>query len=284
MKKVLFLLLAWLTIGTAGHSQTAGGKCDVRLIRNATLKINYSEKTILLDPMLGEKGTEMSALGVNMNPRVHLTMPVSEILDGIDFVLLTHSHIDHYDGAAKRLIPKDTPWYVQPADYDTVAVKEHFTKTTVIDDSTRIGDITVVRIEGSHGRGQLGKKMGASSGYVLKAKGQPTLYIMGDCVWDGATRRTVETYRPDYVVVNSGGAILPPMSKTDGPIIPNETETMRIIDESPAGTMFIAVHMDAVDHCQTTRAILRNEAMHHGVDMARLIIPEDGETVMLETK
>lgn len=86
---------------------------------------------------------------------------------------------------------------------------------------------------------------------------------------------------PDYMVVNSGGAILPPMSKTDGPIIPNETETMQIIDESPAQTRFIAVHMDAVDHCQTTRAILRNEALHHGIDMNRLIIPEDGESIGL---
>ena len=86
---------------------------------------------------------------------------------------------------------------------------------------------------------------------------------------------------PDYMVVNSGGAILPPMSKTDGPIIPNETETMQIIDESPAQTRFIAVHLDAVDHCQTTRAILRNAALHHGIDMNRLIIPEDGESIGL---
>ncbi|WP_298072661.1 hypothetical protein [uncultured Bacteroides sp.] len=31
--------------------------------------------------------------------------------------------------------------------------------------------------------------MGTSSGCVLKAEGQPTLYIMGNCVWNGALKR-----------------------------------------------------------------------------------------------
>ena len=276
MRKVLFCFVC-LFMGMAVYAQN-----DVRLIRNATLKIQYAGKTILLDPMLGEKGTEMSALGVNLNPRVHLTMPVSEVLKGVDFVLLTHAHIDHYDPAAKRLISKNMPWYVQPADYDSVAVKDHFRNTTVIKENVNVGGITIIRIAGNHGRGNLGEMMGASSGYVLKADGQPTLYVMGDCVWNEVTQKAVKEHQPEYIVVNSGGAILPPMSKTDGPIIPNEAETMQIIDDCPVNTRFIAVHMDAIDHCQTTRAILRNEARHHGTDMSRLIIPEDGESITLK--
>ena len=275
MRKVLFCFVC-LFMGMAVYAQN-----NVRLIRNATLKIQYAGQTLLVDPMLGKKGTEMSALGVNLNPRVHLTMPIGEVLDDVDFVLLTHTHIDHYDPAAKRLISKDTPWYVQPADYDSVAVKDHFRNTTVVKESVQVGGITIVRIAGNHGRGKLGKMMGASSGYVLKAEGQPTLYIMGDCVWNESTQKAVEEHHPAYIVVNSGGAILPPLSKTDGPIIPNETETMRIIDDCPANTRFIAVHMDAIDHCQTTREILRNEALHHGIDMQRLIIPNDGESIEL---
>ena len=276
MRKVLFCFVC-LFMGMAVYAQN-----DVRLIRNATLKIQYAGKTILLDPMLGEKGTEMSALGVNLNPRVHLTMPVSEVLKGVDFVLLTHAHIDHYDPAAKRLISKNMPWYVQPTDYDSVAVKDHFRNTTVIKENVNVGGITIIRIAGNHGRGKLGEMMGASSGYVLKADGQPTLYVMGDCVWNEVTQKVVKEHQPEYIVVNSGGAILPPMSKTDGPIIPNEAETMQIIDDCPVNTRFIAVHMDAIDHCQTTRAILRNEARHHGTDMSRLIIPEDGESITLK--
>ena len=123
--------------------------------------------------------------------------------------------------------------------------------------------------------------MGPVSGYVLKAEGFPTVYIMGDCRWEACIRDTVELFNPDYIVVNSGGAIFPEFSKTDGPILPDENEVMQILDELPSHIKLIAVHMDAIDHCQTTRAILRNEATHHEADMSRLIIPEDGETVVL---
>lgn len=41
----------------------------LQLVRNATLKLNYAGKSILVDPVLAEKGTLMSALGVNLNPR-----------------------------------------------------------------------------------------------------------------------------------------------------------------------------------------------------------------------
>ena len=51
----------------------------IRLIRNATLKMEYAGKQILVDPMLGAKSSMGSALGVNTNPRVNRTMPVEEI-------------------------------------------------------------------------------------------------------------------------------------------------------------------------------------------------------------
>ena len=124
--------------------------------------------------------------------------------------------------------------------------------------------------------------MGPVSGYVLMSEGLPTIYIMGDCKWEECTLATVEKYRPNYIVVNSGGAVFPEFSKTDGCIIPNEQEVMAMLDTLPPHIKLITVHMDAIDHCQTTRAILRNEARHHGTDMSRLIIPEDGESITLK--
>lgn len=277
MKKFLLLFITCLVTINVTNAQNS-----VRLIRNATLKIQYGKKNILLDPMLSDKATAMSALGVNMNPRVHLTMPIKEVLEGLDFVLLTHNHFDHYDEFAKKLISKSTPWYVQPTDYDSIAIKDNFINTTVITDSVQVDNITIIRITGSHGRGKLSNMMGISSGYVFKAKGCPTLYIMGDCVWDMATQKAIKDHQPNYIIVNSGGAILLPFSKTDGPILPDEKEVMKILKSIPTHIKLIAVHMDALDHCQTTRAILRNEAQYNKVDMDRLIIPEDGEIVTLE--
>ena len=212
-------------------------KVTIRLIRNATLRIHYAGKEILVDPMLAGKGTLQSALGVYKTPRVHLTMPMNEIADGLD----------------KESITQDG-----------------FTNVESIEKDKAIGNLTIHRIQGHHGFGKIGEMMGPVSGYVLTAHGFPTIYIMSDCKWEDCIRQAIEQFSPDYIIVNS-----------EGSIIPDEQEVMTMLDELPAHIKLIAVHMEATDHGQTTRAILRNEAMHHKIEMSRLIIPEDGETIIL---
>ena len=235
-------------------------KAIIRLVRSATLKINYAGHTILVDPVFADKGTLQSALGVYKSPRVHLVMPISEITEGVDMVLLTHNHIDHYEPSVKQHLPKDIPFYTQPQDKETL-VQDGFTNVEAIEKSKTIGNLTIHRTTGHHGFGQIGQMMGPVSGYVLMAEGLPTIYIMGDCKWEPCILETVD--------------------KTDGCIIPDEQEVMAMLDTLPAQIKLIAVHMDAIDHCQTTREILRNEARHHGVDMNRLIMPGDGESITL---
>lgn len=252
----------------------------IRLVRNATLKINYAGYTILLDPVFADKGTLQSALGVYKSPRVHLVMPISEIVEHIDMVLLTHNHIDHYEPNVPRHLPKDIPFYVQPQDKDAI-MQDGFTNVEIIEDVKELDGVTIYRTTGHHGFGKIGEIMGHVSGYVLVAKGYPTIYVMGDCKWEECIRQTVEKFNPDYIVVNSGGAVFTEFSQIHGSIIPDEYEVMKMLEELPAHIKLIAVHMDAIDHCQTTREILRNEAQRHCVDMKRLIIPEDGEMIML---
>lgn len=85
-------------------------------IRNATVKINYAGKKILIDPWLTKKGAAPGFGGtINdhiRNPTTDLPMPVNEIVD-VDAVILTHDHPDHWDDAAKNTIPKDVPFFVQ---------------------------------------------------------------------------------------------------------------------------------------------------------------------------
>lgn len=70
----------------------------------------------LLTPYLPTKEPCNPALGVYKNPRVHLVMPISDITEGVDMVLLTHNHIDHYEPSVKQHLPKDIPFYTQPQD------------------------------------------------------------------------------------------------------------------------------------------------------------------------
>ena len=121
-------------------------KANIRLIRNATLRISYAGKNILVDPMLADKGTLQSALGVYKTPRVHLTMPMHEITDGLDMVMLTHNHIDHYDPTVIRHLPKDILFLTQPQDKETV-VSDGFINVEAIEESKTIDGITIHRIQ-----------------------------------------------------------------------------------------------------------------------------------------
>ena len=76
------------------------------MVRNATLKIRYAGHTMLIDPVLADKGTLISALGVNKTPRVHLTIPIQDIIGGVDMVLLT-SRI--HGARRRRAAEKRTP-------------------------------------------------------------------------------------------------------------------------------------------------------------------------------
>ena len=171
--------------------------------------------------------------------------------------------------------------YVQPADTVAFLREYDFNNTEVINDGIIVDDIEVIRTSGDHGRGELDTLMGAVSGFILKSEGNPTVYIVGDCIYRPEIQATIDKYDPDWVILNSGGAIVPDLSPELGPILMNENDVVSLIKSAPAKCRFIAVHMEAIDHCQTTRSILRNEAERADISKDKLIIPADGETVLL---
>lgn len=280
----LFLVLTATACGAAGERDAKTETADntLQLIRNATVKLDYAGKTILVDPMLSGKGELISIIGVNKNPTVHLTMPVEEVVADVDFVLATHSHFDHFDQAAATAMADTLKLYIQPAD-SAVYYKDFGLKNTeVVDETTTIDNVTIRRTSGQHGNGTLKEMMGEVSGFILQADGCPTVYIVGDCIWTNEIKANIEKFQPDWVVINAGGAIHPVLSPEFGPILMNEKDVVTMIKDSPAKCRFIAVHLEAVDHAQTTRSILRNEADHAGIPKDKLIIPADGEVIDLK--
>lgn len=98
------------------------------------------EKQFLLTRFFSEKGELLSILGVNRNPTVHLTMPIEEIVTGVDFALGTHSHFDHFDKAATKALADSIKMYIQPA--DSVC---GFINTEIIADSFDFDGINIIR-------------------------------------------------------------------------------------------------------------------------------------------
>jgi hypothetical protein len=55
-------------------------------------------------------------------------------------------------------------------------------------------------------------------------------------------------------------------------------QTSAVCEMLPSAVV-IATHMEALDHCKTSRKVLKAAAKETGIDLNRLLIPEDGELV-----
>lgn len=88
----------------------------IQLIRNATIIVQYAGKKFLIDPMLAERGTyppfPNSLRQDQYNPLVSLPVSLEELIH-VDAVIVTHLHLDHFDEAAQKELPKDIKMFVQ---------------------------------------------------------------------------------------------------------------------------------------------------------------------------
>lgn len=277
MKKVILMMALMLSSAFSFGQTNSEKNTTLQLIRNATLVIDYAGKKILVDPMFSPKGAIDSWAGIAKNPTVELTMPVEDIIKDIDLVMVTHTHEDHFDKPASLALNKSVALMMQPADKDFFQ-KEGFINAEVLQNQKVWNGITITRVEGQHGTGKVLKQMGKTSGFIVQAENQPTVYLVGDTVLTEDIVKIIKKFNPDYIVVNSGGAMIKSFGNI--PIILDEDQTMTLIGES-GNAKVIAVHMDSLDHCFTTRTILKNKAAVLQIPTEKLIVPEDGEIIKL---
>jgi L-ascorbate metabolism protein UlaG (beta-lactamase superfamily) len=244
-----------------------------QLIRNATLHLEYAGITMVIDPMLGSKGAFHSFTGIEDNPTVDLPIPASEALVGVDLLLISHLHQDHFDAKAQELIDKEMPILCQPGDGETIE-EYGFNYVVELESETQWHEINISRTGGQHGSSGWAKRLNPVSGFVFQSLDEPTLYWIGDSVWCEEVEQSLDKYQPDVIVCHSGGAEL----KDSGPIIMDAPQTIMVCEAAPAAVV-IATHMEALDHCKTSREALQSVAERSGIDPDRLLIPEDGEQI-----
>lgn len=249
---------------------------DIQLIRHATLLVRGSAGRLLVDPMLSAAGAMDPVAGVGNDDRIPLTpLPLDAtqletMIMSLDGVIVTHLHRDHWDAAARELLPRHLPVACQPGDAEPLR-ESGFTNVTGVEDSAEWLGWRLTRTEGEHGRGEVGARMGAVSGFVIDAPGEPRLLVAGDTVWCAALESAIATHRPDVVVVNAGAA----QFLEGGPITMDVDDVRAVLRAAPWAAV-VAVHFATVNHCRLTRDALRAAVGREG-DGARLVIPADGD-------
>lgn len=270
----------------AGHAQEAGASqpgMRITQIRNATLHVDYAGTRFLVDPMLSHRhawpGFPGTVNSEERNPLVHLPLPMDEILD-VEAVIVTHLHDDHWDEAARNLVPKTISLFAQnEVDAETIR-GQGFTDVRVLSDSSSFNGVQLIKTGGRHGTeahyAVIGDLLGEACGIVFKKDGQKTIYLAGDTIWQDDVAAALDIHRPDVAILNTGYARI---TGIDGGIIMGTQDVLSVRQAAPQA-LLIASHMEAVNHCTVSRADLRAFAQQNGF-LDRLLTPGDGETVTL---
>ena len=249
----------------------------VRLLRHATLVLTLHELTFLVDPMLSplEAMDPIPNAGNQRRiPMVPLPLSDEELqqqLGSIDAVLVTHTHRDHWDASAEAMLPKHLPLLSQPEDQNTLE-NAGFSQVLPVHEHLTWHGLQIDRTGGQHGKGELGKRMAPVSGFVLRAEGEPTVYIAGDTIWCSEVEQTLQQFSPDVVILNTGAATF---ATGGGPITMNEEDVIQVCRSVPEAKI-VAVHMETINHCVLTRAALRAKVEEEGLGK-QVYIPADGD-------
>jgi L-ascorbate metabolism protein UlaG (beta-lactamase superfamily) len=253
---------------------------EIQLLRHATLLVTIGARKLLVDPMLSpaEAMDPIPNAGNDRRiPMVDLPMDeasLAKLLATIDAVIVTHTHRDHWDARAAELLRRDLPLFCQPSDAAIFAAAG-FTVVTPVEDTISWEGISMARTGGQHGTGDIGQRMGLVSGFVLRAAGEPTLYLAGDTIWCREAEDAFATHHPDIAVLNTGSA----QFLVGDPITMAADDVIAVCRAAP-NLRAIAVHMEVINHCNLTRAALRASLDEAGLT-ERVQIPADGERIAL---
>jgi len=247
-------------------------------LRNATLIIEVENNVILVDPMLGGKGTMPTftyfRFKAQKNPIVPLPENCQDILDKVTHCVISHQHPDHIDKAGERfLVENKIPVFCSRKD-KAAFLKKGLPIVQSIDywKSVDFLEGTIEGIPARHGYGFVAKPMGNVMGFYIKFPNQPSIYLSADTVYTESVEKVLKGYKPDISIVASGTAQLDLFK----PLLMTIEDIVKFVKKSPGKV--ICNHLEAVNHCPTTRDQLKEELNSKNL-MHKVIIPNDGEVI-----
>jgi L-ascorbate metabolism protein UlaG (beta-lactamase superfamily) len=234
------------------------------LVRHATLLVELGGRRILVEPMLDPPGARPPVEDTpnpRPNPLVPLPLPPEEVVAGLDAVIVTHLHRDHFDDTGARLVPRDVPVFCQPEDEERL--RELGLDARPVEAELAWDGLRIARTGGRHGSDEATiAALGPVSGFVVDE-----LYLAGDTVWCPEVEEAIERHRPRVAVINGSGARF----LEGGPLVMTAAQVREVVERVPT---VVVVHLEAVNHCLETRAEVR-------AAVPEALVPEDGDTMEL---
>lgn len=250
---------------------------EIQQLRSATMLVSFGSHQLLVDPMLADVGAmpgfKMFGGGRKRNPLVPTPPQTAKALERATGVLVTHEHPDHFD-VAGRAWAKTAGLPIWANRMDVPRLRRKGLDARALEDGEL--DVELEIVPSRHGRGLLGWMLGPVAGYYLAPKGEPRLYITGDSILTDSVREAIERLQPDVIVAPAGAANM----GIGGDILFSLEELVELARLAPADIVFN--HLEALDHCPTTRAGLRERIRIEGLS-DRVHVPEDGEILSFDS-
>ena len=242
-------------------------------LRNATALLQLGPHRLLIDPMLSAPGVmpgfKMFGGGRRPNPLVPLPPSADEALSSATAAIITHEHPDHLDGpGVSWLVARGLPVWAAPS--DVAALRGRGLNAAPWTADSLGLDVEV--IPGQHGHGALAWLMGPVAGVYLAHPDEPSVLLTSDTVLSPGVSEAITRLRPDVILAPAGAANM----GVGGDILFSMDELVALVRLAPGLVVFN--HLEALDHCPTTRAGLWTRLTEEGL-ARRCRVPEDGEVV-----
>ncbi|WP_312346028.1 MBL fold metallo-hydrolase [Chryseobacterium binzhouense] len=183
-------------------------------LRNATLVIETQEKFILVDPMLGKKGSSLPftlfRFKPRKNPLVDLPSNSDFVLEKVTHCLITHLHPDHLDKDAEAFLKeKNIPVICSKNDEKTLRKRGlNIAKSLDFWKEYDFLGGKIIGIPAIYGYGFIAKPMGNVMGFYVEFSNEKSIYISADTVYTQHVDRVLRELKPDISVLACGSAQL----------------------------------------------------------------------------
>lgn len=250
----------------------------IQHFRNATMVIEADDKVILVDPMIGPVGTMPTFTFFRFKARRNPIVPLPEnchaVLERVTHCIITHQHPDHLDQSAEKYLrERNTPVYCNVRDEKDLKKKGlNVVQSIEYWKGAEFLGGTIEGIPARHGYGFVAKPMGNVMGFYIQLPNQPSIYLSSDTIYTDAVDKVLKEYQPDIAVAACGTAQLDIFR----PLLMTKEDIFKFVQNAPKKVL--ANHLEAVNHCPTTRKELKIALDGKGL-LEKTFIPEDGESI-----
>lgn len=240
--------------------------------------LEIADKVILIDPMLGEKGTAgppftLFRFKPKRNPVVNLPNNAMNIIEETTHCIITHLHPDHLDKAGENFLRnKQIPIICSVKD-EPILKKRGLNVVQTVDywKTTNFLGGKIQGIPAVHGYGFVAKPMGNVMGFYIEFPNEKSIYLSADTIYTDDVHKALTKLKPEISVVACGTAQLDIFQ----PLLMRMDDILKFVKNAP--NQVIANHLEAVNHCPTSRQQLKNEVSKIGLS-DKIFIPNDGES------